>query len=636
VLPSALEILKSQGREGEAGPHGVLAARWQGELVDLTRELPEGAQPAFVTFADPEGRDVYRHTAAHVLAQAVKRLFPEARLGIGPAIADGFYYDFDVPRPFSPEDLARIEEEARAIIAADYPVRRREVTREEAREFFASRGETYKVELIDELPEGVPISLYEQGEFTDLCAGPHLPSTGWLVAFRLLHAAGAYWRGDESRPMLQRVYGTAFPTQEEMDRHLHRLEEARRRDHRRVGRELDLFSIHEEAGAGLVFWHPRGGVVRQIIEDFWRAEHRRRGYDIVYTPHVARLDLWKVSGHWDWYRENMYSPMDVEGVEYLLKPMNCPFHILMYRSQTRSYRDLPLRWAELGTVYRYERSGVLHGLLRVRGFTQDDAHIFCRPDQLEDELVGVLDLAQYMVESFGFKDYEIMLSVRDPANKQKYIGSDEVWEAAEKALLAALARKQLPYVVGEGEAKFYGPAIDITLKDALGRGWQGPTIQVDFNLPERFDLTYMGEDNREHRPVMIHRTVLGSMERFLGSLIEHYAGAFPTWLAPVQARVIPVADRHLSYGRSVVDQLRRAGVRAEGDWRNEKVSYKIRAAQLEKIPYMLVVGDREEATSQVAVRHRSEGDLGPMSLDAFLARIREECAGRGVPWPAWS
>ncbi|MFZ5768191.1 MAG: threonine--tRNA ligase [Bacillota bacterium] len=629
-----MEILKAQGREGGVGPQGILAARWQGAVVDLSRDLPEGAEPEFVTFADGDGRDVYRHTAAHVLAQAVKRLFPEARLGIGPAIEEGFYYDFDVPRPFTPEDLARIEGEARAIIAADYPVRRREVTREEAREFFASRGEVYKVELIDELPEGATISLYDQGEFTDLCAGPHLPSTGWLVAFKLLHAAGAYWRGDERNPMLQRIYGTAFPTQEDMDQYLYRVEEARRRDHRRLGRELDLFSVHEEAGAGLVFWHPRGGVVRQIIEDLWRAEHRRRGYDVVFTPHVARLDLWKVSGHWDWYRENMYSPMDVEGVEYLLKPMNCPFHILMYKSQTRSYRDLPLRWAELGTVYRYERSGVLHGLLRVRGFTQDDAHIFCRPDQLQEELVGVLDLAQYMVESFGFRDYEIMLSVRDPANKQKYIGSDEVWEVAERALLAALAQKELPYVVGEGEAKFYGPAIDITLKDALGRGWQGPTIQVDFNLPERFDLTYMGEDNREHRPVMIHRTVLGSMERFLGSLIEHYAGAFPTWLAPVQVRVIPVADRHLSYARQVVESLKRAGVRAEGDWRNEKVSYKIRAAQLDKIPYMLVVGDREEASSQVAVRHRTEGDLGPMAMETFLARVREECAGRGVPWPA--
>ncbi|MBC7340649.1 MAG: threonine--tRNA ligase [Firmicutes bacterium] len=633
-MPSALESLRSQGREREAGPHGIVAARWQGQVVDLTRELPEGAEPEFLTFADPEGANVYRHTAAHVLAQAVKRLFPEAKLGIGPAIEDGFYYDFDVPRPFTPEDLARIEEEARAIIAADYPIRRREVGREEARDFFASRGETYKVELIDELPEGATISLYDQGEFTDLCAGPHLPSTGWLAAFKVLHAAGAYWRGDERNPMLQRIYGTAFPRQEQLDQYVYRVEEARRRDHRRVGRELDLFSIHEEAGAGLVFWHPRGGVVRQIVEDFWRAEHRRRGYDIVFTPHVARLDLWKVSGHWDWYRENMYSPMDVEGVEYLLKPMNCPFHILMYRSQTRSYRDLPLRWAELGTVYRYERSGVLHGLLRVRGFTQDDAHIFCRPDQLQAELVGVLDLAQYMVESFGFSEYEIMLSVRDPANKQKYIGSDEVWEAAEGALLAALNQKELAYVVGEGEAKFYGPAIDITLKDALGRGWQGPTIQVDFNLPERFDLTYMGEDNREHRPVMIHRTVLGSMERFLGSLIEHYAGAFPTWLAPVQARVIPVADRHVPYGRQVVEKLARAGVRAEGDWRNEKVSYKIRAAQLEKIPYMLVVGDREEASSQVAVRHRSEGDLGPMSPDTFLARLREECAGRPGAWPA--
>ncbi|HHY94982.1 MAG TPA: threonine--tRNA ligase [Firmicutes bacterium] len=585
-------------------------------------------------FSDETGRAVYRHTAAHVLAQAVKRLFPEARLGIGPAIEDGFYYDFDVPQPFTPEDLERLEKEAGAIIAADYPVVRKELSREEARRFFQERGEPYKVELIDDLPEEVTISVYQQGEFVDLCAGPHLPSTGVIKAFKLVSVAGAYWRGDERNPVLQRIYGTAFPSQEQLDEYLARLEEARRRDHRRLGRELDLFSIHEEAGAGLVFWHPKGGVVRQLIEDFWRAEHRRRGYDIVYTPHIARLDLWKISGHWGWYRENMYSPMDVEGTEYLLKPMNCPFHILMYKSQTRSYRELPLRWAELGTVYRFERSGVLHGLLRVRGFTQDDAHLFCRPDQLDDEIVGVLDLARFMVESFGFRQYEIMLSVRDPANKEKYIGADEIWDAAEKALLSALNRQGLPYVVGEGEAKFYGPAIDITLKDALGRGWQGPTIQVDFNLPERFDMTYMGEDNREHRPVMIHRTVLGSMERFLGSLIEHYAGAFPTWLAPVQVKVIPVADRHLDYAQEVVRRLQSQDLRVEGDWRSEKVSYKIRAAQLDKVPYMLVVGDREQASGQVAVRHRSQGDLGPMDVEAFAGRVREESAARGgeVPW----
>ncbi|MCL4426634.1 MAG: threonine--tRNA ligase, partial [Firmicutes bacterium] len=438
-----------------------------------------------------------------------------------------------------------------------------------------------------------PISLYRQGDFLDLCAGPHIPSTGKVKHFKLLSVAGAYWRGDEKRPMLQRIYGTVFAKKSDLEEYLRRLEEAKRRDHRRLGRELDLFSLQEEAGPGLVFWHPKGGLVRQLIEDFWRAEHRRRGYEIVFSPHIAKLDLWKISGHWSWYKENMYSPINIDEVEYLLKPMNCPFHILMYKSATRSYRDLPLRWGELGTVYRYERSGVLHGLLRVRGFTQDDAHLFVRPDQLKDELVGVIDLAQFMMESFGYQNYELMLSVRDPENKTKYIGSDEVWEMAEKALVGALQTKGLPYVLGEGEAKFYGPAIDITLKDALGRGWQGPTIQVDFNLPERFDLAYIGEDGQPHRPVMIHRTVLGSMERFMGGLIEHYAGAFPLWLAPVQARLLPITERHHEYAYSVQKRLQEAGLRVEVDPRSEKVGYKIRQAEMEKVPYMLVVGDKE-------------------------------------------
>lgn len=580
----------------------------------------------------PEPRNdlsVLRHSAAHVLAQAVKRLFPEARLGIGPAIEDGFYYDFDVSQPFDPASLEKIEAEMARIVRDNLPIVREEVTREQARELFSSLGEKYKVELLEDIPEGVPVTVYRQGEFVDLCAGPHMPATGHVKHFKLLSVAGAYWRGDEKRPMLQRIYGTAFFSEEDLKVHLERLEEAAKRDHRKLGREMDLFSIHEEAGAGLVFWHPKGGLIRQLIEDFWRKEHRKRGYDIVFTPHIAKLDLWKTSGHWDWYKESMYSPIDIDGIEYLLKPMNCPFHILMYKSKTRSYRDLPLRWAELGTVYRYERSGVLHGLLRVRGFTQDDAHIFCEPSQVRQEILGVLDLAIYMMNSFGYSEYEIMLSVRDASSKSKYIGDDRVWLNAEGALVDALEEAGLEYRVAEGEAKFYGPAIDIALKDALGRKWQGPTIQVDFNLPERFDMTYTGEDNRPHRPVMIHRTVLGSMERFLGSLIEHTGGAFPVWLAPVQAKVIPVTDRHREYAGRVKASLDAAGVRAEEDLRNESVGYKIRQAELEKVPYMLVVGDKEISANAVALRKRREGDLGRLPIDEAVSVIAESARPPG-------
>lgn len=616
-----LQLLESI--QGELQSRAVVA-KVDGKLVDLAACMPSNAKVEFLTFDDPEGRAVYRHTAAHILAQAVKRLYPGAKLGIGPAIDEGFYYDFKVDRPFTPEDLSAIEDEMRKIIAEDLPIERLEVTREEAQRIFGERGEPFKLELIDEIPEGEMISCYRQGEYIDLCTGPHLPSTGRVKAFKLLSVAGAYWRGDEKNPMLQRIYGTAFETQQQLEEYLFKLEEAKRRDHRRLGRELDLFSMHEEGGPGLVYWHPNGGLIRQLIEDFWRAEHRRRGYDIVYSPHIAKLELWKISGHWDWYKENMYSPMKIDEVEYLLKPMNCPFHILMYKTQTRSYRDLPLRWAELGTVYRYERSGVLHGLLRVRGFTQDDAHLFCRPDQLKDEIVGVLDLADFMLRSFGFYEYTLMLSVRDPENKEKYIGDDSVWSMAEQALKEALAAKGLPYVLGVGEAKFYGPAIDITIKDALGRGWQGPTIQVDFNLPERFDLTYMGEDGQLHRPVMIHRTVLGSMERFLGCLIEHYAGAFPVWLAPVQTVVIPVAERHYGYAETLAGQMKAEGIRAVADTRNEKVSFKIRDAEVKKVPFMLVVGDREVNSQTVSLRKRGAGDLGSKPFAEVLEQIKGE------------
>jgi len=575
--------------------------------------------------------ETYRHSLSHVMAQAVGRLFPGALLAIGPAIEDGFYYDFDLPRPLTPEDLEAIEAEMRRIIAADLPIVRKELSREEAEAFFGTAGQKYKVELIRELPEGETVSTYTQGEFTDLCAGPHLERTGAINpnAFKLLSVAGAYWRGDERREMLQRIYGTAFETKAELEAHLARLEEARRRDHRHLGRELDLYSTTDEVGAGFILWHPKGGRVRVLIEDFWRREHFRRGYDIVFSPHIAKAELWQTSGHLQWYRENMYSGMNIDGVEYLVKPMNCPFHIMMYKSQTRSYRDLPLRWAELGTVYRYERSGALHGLLRVRGFTQDDAHIFCRPDQLEAEVEEVIDLALFMLRSFGFDRYEMELSLSDPDHMEKYAGSPERWREAESVLERILIRRGETYRRSPGEAAFYGPKIDIKLIDALGRGWQGPTIQFDFNLPERFDLTYMGEDGQLHRPYMVHRTVLGSMERFLGSLIEHHGGAFPVWLAPVQARILPVADRHLDYAERVRDRLAREGLRVEVDGRNEKVSWKIRQAQLEKVPYMLVVGDREQDSGAVAVRHRSEGDLGARPLEEFVAQLAREASPPG-------
>lgn len=583
-----------------------------------------------LTFDDERARWALRHTASHILAQAVKRLYPDAKLAIGPAIEDGFYYDFDVKEPFTPEDLEKIEAEMKKIVSENFPVVREEIDREAAIKLFREMNEPYKVELVEELPEDETITIYRQGEFLDLCAGPHVPSTGMVKAFKLLSVAGAYWRGDERQTMLQRIYGTAFMNKEDLQAHLDRLEEIKKRDHRRLAKELDLFSIQEEGGPGLVYWHPKGALIRQLIEDFWREEHRKRGYDLVYSPHIAKLELWKTSGHWNWYKENMYSPMDIEGVEYLLKPMNCPFHILIFKNATRSYRDLPMRFGELGTVYRYERSGVLHGALRVRGFTQDDAHIFCPPDQLEDEIVGVLDLTEYMMQVFGYKEYYCMLSVRDPEDKSKYAGEDATWELAEAALASALKRKNLEYKVDPGEAKFYGPAIDIKVKDALGRLWQGPTIQVDFNLPERFDISYIGEDGAKHRPVMIHRTVLGSMERFVAGLVEHYAGAFPLWLSPVQVAVIPISEKQADYAVKVASELKARGFRVDCDLGAEKMGYKIRQAQLQKVPYMLIVGAREAENGTVSVRHRSLGDLGSFALEEFMEKAGEEARAKSL------
>jgi threonyl-tRNA synthetase len=555
-----------------------------------------------------------RHSASHVMAEAVQCLFPGAKFGIGPMIENGFYYDFELPRALAPEDLPVIESKMREIVSQDVPFVTEKISKEKARKLFSSQP--YKVELIDEIGDA-SVTIYRQGSFTDLCRGPHLASTGEVKAFKLTHLAGAYWRGDEKRPMLQRIYGVAFESQKELDDYLSLQAEAAKRDHRKLGKELDLFSIHEEIGPGLICWHPKGALIRQIIEDFWKAEHIKRGYDIVYTPHVAKLDLWKTSGHWEFYRNYLFSPMEIEGQQYLLKPMNCLGHILIYKSQLRSYRNLPLRYAELGTVYRYERTGVLYGLARVRGFTQDDAHIFCRPDQAEEEVREVVKLAQFMMSSFGFSEYELLLSTRP----EKYAGTVSMWEEATGSLKHVLEKLDLHYEVDPGEGVFYGPKIDIKLKDAVGHVWQGPTIQVDFNLPQRFDVCYIGEDGLEHNVVMIHRTVLGSMERFLACLIEHYGGVFPVWLSPVQTMIIPIADRHIDYAHKIQNDFKNEGIRAQVDDRSERMNLKIREAQLGKVPYMLIVGDKEMASSSVSLRLRSGQDLGLESVAQVRSRI---------------
>jgi threonyl-tRNA synthetase len=604
----------------------IIAARVGTDVLGLATVLDGDTEVELLTFDSAEGREVYRHTAAHVMAHAVKRLFPEAKFGIGPAIEDGFYYDFDIGGKLTEEDLPRIEKEMEDIVRADTPLERVEMNREEAIGLFTELGEPYKVELLEDMGDPV-VSAYREGDFVDLCRGPHLPSTGLLRSFKLTGLAGAYWRGDESRPMLQRVYGTAFETDEQLGAYLERIEEARKRDHRRLGIDLDLFSIHEEAGAGLAYWHPKGATVRRIIEDFWRQEHEKRGYSLVYTPHIARAGLWKASGHFDYYKENMYV-LDVDNEEYVLKPMNCVGHILIYKSRKRSYRDLPLRMAELGTVYRRERSGTLHGLMRVRGFTQDDAHIFCTRDQIVDEIVKVVDLAIYMLTSFGFTSYEVDLSVLDPKAPQDYAGSDEDWTQAEESLAEALGRMELPFRRREGEAVFYGPKIDIKLLDALGRGWQGPTIQFDFNLPGRLGVEYVGQDGHPHHVVMIHRTVMGAMERFMGTLIEHYAGAFPVWLAPMQVSVLPVLERNEAYAAAVLEDLRSSGIRAEVVGSQQKLGYRIRSKTMEKIPYILVLGDKEEGSSSVSVRKRREGDKGVVPIKEFISGLKNEITKR--------
>ncbi|MEF3245201.1 MAG: threonine--tRNA ligase [Caldisericaceae bacterium] len=601
----------------------IVAGLINGEPKDLSYILNQDADVLPIFIDDELGEQILRHSTSHILAQAVLHLFPNAKYTIGPAIENGFYYDFDLDESLTEEDLLKIEEEMKKIVNEKLEFKRVELPKDEAINMFKDLNQPYKVEIMEEI-EGDTVSIYKQGDFTDLCRGPHIPNTSYAKYFKLLSVAGAYWRGDEKNKMLQRVYGTAFASSERLNNYLNFLEEAKKRDHRKLGKDLDLFSIQEEIGPGLILWHPKGAMIRKIIEDFWRDEHIKRNYYFVYTPHIARVELWKISGHWDFYRENMFSPMEVDKGSYMVKPMNCPFHIAIYKSKTRSYRDLPLRFAELGTVYRYERAGVLHGLLRVRGFTQDDAHLFVQPEKLEEEIIGVVEFAKYMIETFGFKNYNIYLSTRP----EKFVGSLENWDLATNALRVALEKLNMPYKVDPGEGVFYGPKIDIKLVDAIGREWQGPTIQVDFNLPERFDVTYIGEDGKEHRPIMIHRVVLGSMERFFGTLIEQYAGAFPLWIAPVQVRLIPIADRHIEYAKSVQEKLLLNNIRAEVDERAEKMNAKIRDAEAEKVPFILVVGDKEVANGSVSVRKRKSGDLGAMALEEFIRKILDEIKKR--------
>jgi threonyl-tRNA synthetase len=569
-----------------------------------------------------EQRHRIRHSAAHIMAQAVLSIFPDARFAIGPATDDGFYYDFEVSRPFTPDDLAAIEEHMRSVIAKDAPFQTGELSRAQAEAHFAAQP--YKCEIISAIPEGEAISTYTHDGFTDLCRGPHVASTGAVRAFHLTHVAGAYWRGDEHNPMLQRIYGTAWESHEALEAHLARLEEAAKRDHRKLGRELDLFSTSEHVGPGLIIWHPKGARVRSLMEDHWRQEHLARGYELVYSPHIGKSTLWETSGHLGFYRESMFDAMDVDGQEYFAKPMNCPFHIQVFNSTKRSYRELPMRLTEMGTVYRYERGGVLHGLLRVRGFTQDDAHIFCRPDQVEDEVVGVCTFAFDLLRTFGFSDFDVYLSTKP----EKAVGRDEDWEHATASLRNALDRLNVDYEVDEGGGAFYGPKLDIKVKDAIGRSWQCSTVQFDFNLPERFDLNFVGDDGAEHRPYMVHRALFGSLERFFGVLVEHHGGAFPLWLAPVQAVVIPIADRHIPYAQQVRERLAAAGLRAQVDERGERMGAKIRHAQLQKVPYMLVVGDKEAEAAGAAVRLRSGEDLGILGVDAIAARMADEAAAR--------
>ena len=622
--PSQSTVYDIVGRIGSGLQKSALAARVNNEPKDLTATVTEDATLSVITPDTEEGKDILWHSASHLMAQAVKRLFPEAQVTIGPSVETGFYYDFDIPRALTPDDLAAIEAEMEKIVKEDMPVQREEMSRQKAIELFQDMNETYKVELLSEMEDGT-VSLYRQGDFIDLCRGPHVTSTGKIRAFKLLSVAGAYWRGDERNRMLQRIYGVAFTDKKELKRHLAMLEEAKKRDHRRLGKELDLYSTHEEAGGGLIYWHPKGARIRAILEEWWRQEHFKNGYEILYTPHIGRSNLWETSGHLDFYSEGMFSPMDIDGNDYYIKPMNCPFHIKVYQTDLRSYRDLPMRWAELGTVYRYEKSGVLHGLLRVRGFTQDDAHIFCTPDQMESEVREVLRFSLYMWKTLGFSEIKAYLATRP----EKSVGEQERWEDAQRSLRKAVEAENLSVELDEGGGAFYGPKIDLKVRDSIGREWQMSTIQFDFNLPERFDMHYVGEDGRKHRPYMIHRALLGSLERFFGILVEHYGGRFPLWFAPEQVRVINVSDAQLEYVKEVAARLRKAGFRPGTDIRDESMGYRVREAINAKVPWICVAGAEEAGKDSLSVRRHGEKEAVSMTLDEFMAQMAKEVEEKG-------
>ncbi|RPI62407.1 MAG: threonine--tRNA ligase, partial [Ignavibacteriales bacterium] len=599
----------------------VLAVKFNDTIKDLHRAITEDGSVKFLTFDDTEGKEVYWHSSSHLMAHAVQDIFPEAKFGVGPAIEAGFYYDIDINTQLSEDHLKQIEDKMIALSKSDTRFEREELSQKEAIEFFKIKGDQYKVELLSEMDETKEkISIYKEGSFTDLCRGPHLPSPGKIKFVKLLNISGSYWRGDEKNKQLQRIYGITFPKKKMLDDYLFMLEEAKKRDHRKLGKALDLFSVHEEAGAGLIYWHPKGARIRLEVEDFWRKAHLENGYELLYSPHMGKSWLWETSGHLGFYKESMYAGMKVDDQDYYIKPMNCPFHIMIYKTHLRSYRDLPLRWAELGTVYRYEKSGALHGLLRVRGFTQDDAHIFCTDDQMESEIIEVIRFAKYVLGSFGFTEMNYYLSTMP----EKAVGETELWHKAEDSLKKALEKENLSYQVDEGGGAFYGPKIDIKIKDALGREWQLSTIQFDFNLPERFGMTYIGEDGKEHRPFMVHRALLGSIERFFGILIEHYAGEFPLWLAPTQVAIVPVSQNYIEYADSVAKELRKAGIRYEVDERNEKIGYKIRDWEMRKVSYMLIVGEKEKEAGSVSVRKHKEGDQGSLALSEFIDKIASE------------
>jgi threonyl-tRNA synthetase len=608
----------------------ALVARADDQLVDLSRPLEQDTKVAILTPKDPDAVQVFRHSASHLLAAAVLELYPNVKLGIGPPTETGFFYEFVREEPFTLEDLEKIEAKMHELAAKDIPNERKLIPKPEALELYRNNQQQFKCELVEEKATDPLVSFYTTGKFVDFCRGPHIPSMGRVKAFKLMNVAGAYWKGQEGNPQMQRIYGACFVEQKDLDEYLHKLEEAKRRDHRRIGAELDLFSIQDEAGPGLIFWHPKGGIIRRAMEDWLRTELTKRGYELVFTPHIMLRELWNTSGHTGFYSASMFGPMEVEKADYQLKPMNCPGHILIYKTHLRSYRELPVRLAELGTVYRYERSGVLHGLLRVRGFTQDDAHIFCMPDQIEKEIQDCVEFAWEVLRVFGFDSYEVELSGGDPSRPQDYAGTPEEWQRAEGALVHTLKRMNVPYKYIPGEAAFYGPKIDVKLVDAIGRPWQLTTVQFDFNLPRRFKLEYVGEDGGRHQPLMVHRALFGSIERFFGVLIEHYAGAFPAWLAPVQVSVLPVSGKFAEYADKVATHLKDAGFRVHNDDRNEKLQAKIRDAQMQKIPYMLIIGGKEAEAGTVSVRQRTKGDLGARSLEQFTKDLREEVETRAI------